>query len=92
MECPVANCANGFIDDNATACPTCNGAGRIYPLSIRWRLNDPAEEQAERWTKVHRTQTGRKTFCGITIPELPYMADEDEQIPAAVPSCTRCQR
>lgn len=29
IECPVADCANGFIDDVGTHCPTCNGTGHV---------------------------------------------------------------
>lgn len=27
VECDVANCANGFIDDNGALCSTCHGTG-----------------------------------------------------------------
>jgi hypothetical protein len=90
MECQVANCANGFVDDNGTHCPTCNGTGRVYPLRIQWRLNDPAAEDRERWTRSHVTETGRKTRCGLSIPEVAYMTNEDDQIGAGVLKCLRC--
>lgn len=90
MECQVANCANGFIDDKGTACPSCAGTGRVYPLRIQWRLNDPAAEAAERWTRSHVTNTGKKTRCGIVIPEFAYMTNEDDQIGSGVECCARC--
>jgi hypothetical protein len=61
---------------------------------IRWRLNDPADEWRQRWTRVHRVSfhAADLTACHIVIPESPYMVDRDEQIPTGAPHCKRCER
>lgn len=60
---------------------------------IRWRLNDPAKENRQRWTKAHRVSfhASDLTACHQRIPEHPYMMDTDDQIPADWPACQRCQ-
>lgn len=60
---------------------------------IRWRLNGLAEENRQRWTKVHvvSIQDGTLTACHMRIPEHPYMEDRDDQIPAGLDICKRCQ-
>lgn len=59
---------------------------------IRWRLNDPAEDNRVRWTKVHHVSVHNAdlTVCHRIIPQA-YMTDYDEQIPADAPVCTRCK-
>lgn len=60
--------------------------------TIRWRLNDPAEERAVRWSRVHRVSLHADdlTACHLLIPEHPYMVDRDDDIPEAAPRCKRC--
>jgi len=60
---------------------------------IRWRLNDPAEENRQRWTKVHRVSfhAADLTACHILIPEHAYMVDRNEWIPDDAPECQRCK-
>lgn len=61
---------------------------------VRWRLNDPGEEERPRWTKTHVVSfhAGDLTACHIIIPEHPYMMDWDDQPPMGDPSlvCKRC--
>jgi hypothetical protein len=61
---------------------------------VRWRLNDPAEENRQRWTRVHRVSihAADLTVCHIVIPEHPYMLDADGQIPTGADRCKRCDR
>ena len=60
---------------------------------IRWRLNDPAEESRQRWTRGHFLDTAgaTTTLCGLPVPDLPYMEDRDEQIPDGAYYCERCK-
>lgn len=60
---------------------------------VQWRLNDPGEESAQRWTKVHRVslQADDLTMCHMRIPEHPYMMDFDEDVDPDAPVCKRCQ-
>jgi hypothetical protein len=60
--------------------------------TIRWRLNDPGDENRQRWTRVHRLSAHAEdlTRCHIIIPEQPYMVDRDEQIPDGALACKRC--
>lgn len=59
---------------------------------IRWRLNDPAAENAQRWTKVHlfSRHGDDLTKCHLRIPEFAYMVDIDDQIPSDATACKRC--
>lgn len=59
---------------------------------IQWRLNDPTEENRQRWTKVHTVSLHYDdlTACHIKIPEFPYDARRDEWISEAAPRCKRC--
>lgn len=59
---------------------------------VRWRLNDPAEENRQRWTKVHTVSLHAEdlTACHIIIPEHPYMADWNEHVPDGAERCKRC--
>ncbi len=59
---------------------------------LRWRLNDPSEENRQRWTKVHLVSfhANDLTACHMLIPEHPYMVDYDDQIPADADRCKRC--
>lgn len=61
--------------------------------TVRWRLNDPAEENKQRWTKTHKVSfhASDLTACHQLIPEYPYMMDTDDQIPQDWPVCKRCQ-
>lgn len=81
---------------------------------IRWRLNDPAEENRQRWTRVHLIHPGvsldvtpdplapgrervqvntkrERTYCGLDVPEFPYMEDRDGDIPSDADECKRCR-
>ena len=60
--------------------------------TIRWRLNDPAQEWRQRWTKVHRVSfhANDLTVCHILIPEFPYDSEHDGQIPVDAIKCKRC--
>jgi hypothetical protein len=60
---------------------------------VRWRLNDPGEENRVRWSKVHTVSLHADdlTACHILIPEHPYMEDRDDQIPSDAERCKRCQ-
>jgi hypothetical protein len=62
--------------------------------TIRWRLNDLGEENRVRWTKVHRVSIHANdlTACHMIIPDQPYMADRNDQIPDGLPMCKRCLR
>lgn len=61
---------------------------------IRWRLNDPAEENRQRWTKVHRVSVHASdlTACHIIIPENAYDVAYDEWIPDDAIECKRCRK
>lgn len=54
-------------------------------FTIRWRLNDPAEENRERWSKVHcasashRHDSNVKAFCGVKVPDYPYDSEYDRE-------------
>lgn len=63
-------------------------------IRLRWRLNDPAEENRERWTRVHRAigDMSPKALCGVAIPEHPYMADYNADIPDGAPDCRSCAK
>jgi hypothetical protein len=69
------------------------GAAAWTLRRIRWRLNDPAEEARQRWTKVHHVSIHADdlTACHIIIPEHPYMVDRDDQIPTGAALCKRCE-
>lgn len=58
-------------------------------MLVRWRLNEPTEENRERWTRVHVAEDG-KTFCGVDVPEWPYMLDEDRHVPGGAARCRKC--
>ena len=59
-------------------------------VRIRWRLNDPAEENRERWTRTHITNTSvTDTLCGLAVP-FAYMQDMNSDIPKEWPFCKRC--
>jgi hypothetical protein len=59
--------------------------------TIRWRLNDLAEEERPRWTKTHYVSfhASDLTACHIIIPDA-YMEDRNDQIPDGWPICKRC--
>lgn len=59
---------------------------------ISWRLNDPADEWRQRWTKVHLVSVHAEdlTACHLEIPRYPYDVARDEWIPTARPRCKRC--
>jgi hypothetical protein len=63
-----------------------------YADDIRWRLNDPAVEWRQRWTKVHRVSFHNDdlTRCHIKIPEHPYDQERGTSLPEALPRCKRC--
>ncbi len=65
----------------------------MTPNIIRWRLNDPSEENRQRWTKVHRVSlhSGDLTACHRVIPDHPYMMDRDEWVPDGAPRCRACE-
>lgn len=66
----------------------------MTPDRIQWRLNEPTEEARPRWTKVHRVSVHAAdlTVCHIKIPDQPYDTNRNEWIPAAAPTCKRCDR
>jgi hypothetical protein len=59
---------------------------------VQWRLNEPIEENSQRWTKVHRISRHADdlTACHIKIPEHPYDTHYDNWIPEGAPRCKRC--
>lgn len=60
---------------------------------IRWRLNDIGESWYSNWTIAHIRRVGAdRGLCGVGIPEWPYMADVDDQIPEGTQVCKRCLR
>jgi hypothetical protein len=60
--------------------------------TIRWRLHEPTEGRAQRWTRVHTVSIHADdlTACHMPIPARPYMVDWDDQIPEGVARCKRC--
>lgn len=62
--------------------------------TIRWRKNDPADEAAMRWTRVHRLTVNNDsiTVCGRFVPVNVYMVDYDNDIPPGAPVCKACER
>jgi len=65
-----------------------------YHELIRWRLNDPAEEDVVRWTRVHRVSFIHpgKTLCRLRIPDLPFDLNRNDEIPVEAPRCKTCLR
>ncbi len=59
---------------------------------VMWRLHEPTEEHARRWSKAHLTTNTDRTLCGVEIPALAYDKSWDTWIPDAAPRCQRCQR
>ena len=56
---------------------------------IRWRLNDPAIEWRQRWTRVHVVDATNdaRTLCGVTLPDA---YDTDYAPAAGLDKCKRC--
>ena len=61
---------------------------------VRWRLNDPADEPRQRWTKVHKVSmhAADLTVCHQLIPDFPYMRDDTIHVPSDAPRCKNCER
>jgi len=60
--------------------------------TIRWRLNDPAVEWRQRWTRVHvvSRHASDLTACHRLIPEHAYVEERNADIPGDAPRCRRC--
>ena len=58
IECPVADCANGFIDDVGTLCSTCKGTGYI-------KYSESAESEVDlEWAQKKRSFIAFCRTCG----------------------------
>ena len=66
----------------------------VVELLVRWRANDPGEEQRVRWSKVHvrRNPHSQRTACGRLIPEFAYMEDNGPEVPGGAERCQACAR
>lgn len=70
-------------------------------MILRWRAVDPAEafngQGSTQWTRVHVAREGEhddaaRTLCGIGVPDRPYMADVNNNVPESAPRCKTCVR